>query len=86
MATKVEGRRILWVDDEIKLSDLKPYEFPCDDEIESVGLKAHYFGYYHKWSAFENYKYARDHWDFVTIQDGFTEFPFPQRAHRSRLQ
>ncbi|UCC95071.1 MAG: N-acetyl sugar amidotransferase [Candidatus Omnitrophota bacterium] len=75
-----------WIDDEISLNDLAPYMYPNRGDIERVGVKAHYFGYYFRWNAYENYLYAKKNWDFMTVQEGETELDLPGVPKKGRTQ
>jgi len=75
-----------WVDEEISLTDLAPYIYPETKDIERVGIKAHYFGYYHRWNAYENYLYAKRNWDFMTVQEGHTDFDLPGIERKGRTE
>ncbi|MDD5120707.1 MAG: N-acetyl sugar amidotransferase [Candidatus Omnitrophica bacterium] len=65
-----------WVDEEISAKDLNPYIYPDIDEVSKVGIKAFYFGYFFKWSSYENYLYVKDKFDFHTCPAGRTEGTF----------
>ena len=51
---------INWTDDEIDEKDLAPYIYPELDAVGDVGVKALYFGYFFRWSMYENYQYIRE--------------------------
>ncbi len=75
-----------WVDDDITLNDLAPYIYPDKKDIERAGVKAHYFAYYHKWNAYEQYTYAKRHWNFMVAQKGKTDLDLPGVPKRGRTQ
>ena len=75
-----------WVDDEISLKDLAPYMYPEKKDIERVGVKAHYFAYYRKWNSIDNYFYSKKHWDFMTVQEGHTDFDLPGVPQKGRTE
>ncbi len=49
-----------WIDDEVLETDLNPYRYPDADKIKKKNIKAYYFGYFTKWSMFENYIYLKN--------------------------
>jgi N-acetyl sugar amidotransferase len=65
-----------WTDDNVSLNDLNPYIYPDIDEIKRVGVKALYFGYFFKWSMFENYKMIKTKIDFHEHPKGRTSGTF----------
>ena len=65
-----------WMDDEIAENDLAPYLYPGHDEIEAVGVKALYFGYFFRWSMLDNWRYIKDKIDFRTEPIGRTDGTF----------
>lgn len=65
-----------WIDDVVGERDLYPYTYPDPDDIERVGAKALYFAYFFKWSMFENYRYIKDQFDFMTAPGGRTDGTF----------
>jgi len=75
-----------WLDEEITLNDLTPYNYPDIKDIKRVDAKAHYFGYYFRWNSYENYLYAKRHWDFMTVQDGETSADLPEVSKKGRVQ
>lgn len=75
-----------WIGGEVSLNDLAPYVYPDAKDIERVGVKAHYFGYYFRWNAYENYLYAKKHWAFMTVKDGETELDLPGVPKKGRTQ
>lgn len=59
------GNRVdAMVSDEVSYSDLKPYIYPSDEEIERVGVTGIYLGYYLGWDA-------RKQVDFILENTGF---------------
>lgn len=75
-----------WLDDGISLKDLSPYIYPDKKKIKKVGVKAHYFGYYFRWNSYENYLYAKKHWDFMIVQEGDTNLDLPGVLKKGRTQ
>jgi len=67
---------INWVDDVVEEHDLAQYVYPDLEEVEKVGVKALYFGYFFKWDVYENYEYVRDRIDFKTAANGRTDGTF----------
>ncbi|MBI4135765.1 N-acetyl sugar amidotransferase [Candidatus Uhrbacteria bacterium] len=65
-----------WLDQEVTLRDLNPYVYPSSEEVARIGVKAFYFGYFFKWSSYENYLYVKDKFDFHTCREGRTEGTF----------
>jgi len=65
-----------WVDDVVAYDDLAPYVYPPLEQVEIVGVKAFYFGYFFRWSMYENYLYIRDKIDFRTNAKGRTDGTF----------
>lgn len=53
-----------WAGDGIEERDLAPYLYPDLDEIERVGVKATYFGYWHRWDVRRNLHYVEEKIDF----------------------
>ncbi|MDD5072694.1 MAG: N-acetyl sugar amidotransferase [Candidatus Omnitrophica bacterium] len=62
-----------WVDDKITAKDLNPYLYPGLEEVRKVGVKALYFGYFFKWSSYENFLYIKEKFDFKTCPTGRSE-------------
>ncbi len=50
----------LFPDNSVKLSDLKAYIYPTQEELDRAKIKAVYFGYYHFWDQYQNYKFCRE--------------------------
>jgi len=65
-----------WLDDEITLKDLQPYMYPPLKEIKRVGVRCIFWSNYFRWSSYQNYLFAKDHWNFQTNLDGRTEGTF----------
>ncbi|CAM8409974.1 WbuX, N-acetyl sugar amidotransferase [Candidatus Methylopumilus universalis] len=65
-----------WVDDIVTSADLNPYTYPPLAEVAAVGVKAYYFGYFFKWSMYENYLYIKDKIDFKINVKGRTDGTF----------
>jgi N-acetyl sugar amidotransferase len=65
-----------WLDDEIQPSDLGPYLYPDLGEVAAVGVRAFYFGYFFRWSMFENFEYIRTRIPFATHPAGRTPGTF----------
>lgn len=65
-----------WVADEVSAADLNPYVYPGSREIERVGVKAMYFGYFFRWSMAENYTFISSKMDFAVHPDGRTPGTF----------
>jgi hypothetical protein len=65
-----------WLDDFVEEKDLAPYVLPDLEDIERANVKALYFGYFFRWSMFENYNYIKDKFDFRTDPSGHTEGTF----------
>lgn len=65
-----------WMDDEIAERDLAPYAYPEQDEIEAIGVKALYFGYFFRWSMLDNWNYIKDKITFRTEPNGRTDGTF----------
>ena len=65
-----------WVGNGISINELNPYVYPDLKEIEKVGIKALYFGYFFKWSMFENYNFLKTKINFLTHPKGRTPGTF----------
>lgn len=65
-----------WIDDEVAEHDLAPYLYPDPAAVEEVGVHALYFGYFFRWSMFENYDYVKEHMPFSTAENGRTDGTF----------
>ena len=65
-----------WIDDQIKECELAPYVYPRADEINAVGIRALYFGYFFRWSAFENWQYIKNKISFKTAENDRTDGTF----------
>ncbi len=53
---------------EITRTDLAPFFYPSDDEINSVGVRGIYLANYHPWNQHENTKMVIENYDFETFQ------------------
>jgi N-acetyl sugar amidotransferase len=65
-----------WVDDTVSEQDLALYTYPSIDSVASIGVKAYYFGYFFRWSMYENYLYIKDKINFKTNSKGRTDGTF----------
>jgi N-acetyl sugar amidotransferase len=65
-----------WTDDGIRVADLQPYLYPSSDDLGRAGLQACYFGYFFRWSMYENYQFIREKLDFRTNAKGRTDGTF----------
>jgi len=65
-----------WVDDVAEEHDLAPMLYPDMEDVERVGVKALYFGYFHRWDVYKNYELIRDAIDFRTAPGGRTDGTF----------
>ncbi len=66
-----------WVDDVVTEKDLSPYCYPDGNEIKKKKVKAYYFGYFTKWSMFQNYLYLKENRvPFELAENGRTEGTF----------
>jgi len=65
-----------WVDDTVAPGDINPYIYPDIGKIKEIGVKVFYFGYFFKWSMFENYNFIKDKFDFWTCAKGRTDGTF----------
>ncbi|MBN2517353.1 MAG: N-acetyl sugar amidotransferase [Candidatus Altiarchaeota archaeon] len=54
----------LFKDGSVKLSDLKAYIYPTQEELDKADIKAVYFGYYHLWDGYKNYLYCKERFDW----------------------
>lgn len=52
----------------IKKKEMQAYMAPSNEELESLKVKIHFFGYYTKWLPQENYYYASEHAGFKANQ------------------
>ena len=53
---------------EITRTDLAPFFYPSDDEINSVGVRGIYLANYHPWNQHENTKMIIEKYGFETFQ------------------
>lgn len=65
-----------WVDASVSEKDLNPYLYPPLESVAHVGAKAFYFGYFFRWSMYENFLYIKDKIDFKTNVKGRTDGTF----------
>ena len=65
-----------WADEIVQENDLYPYIYPPLDLVSKLGVKAYYFGYFFKWSMYENYQFIKDKIDFKTNPKGRTDCTF----------
>jgi len=65
-----------WTDEDISSKDLAPYLYPPVHDIERVGVRALYFGYFFRWSMYENFEYIKDKIDFQVNENGRTDGTF----------
>lgn len=65
-----------WADDGINRGDLQPYLYPSADDLERARLRACYFGYFFRWSIYENYLFIRERLEFRTNAKGRTDGTF----------
>ena len=65
-----------WVDDVVAETDLNPYLYPALGDVAATGVKAYYFGYFFRWSMYENYVFVRDKFHFRTNAKGRTDGTF----------
>ena len=65
-----------WLDEKIDESDLAPYVYPNLSEVEALGVKAFYFGYFFRWSMLDNWNFIKDKIDFRTEPKGRTDGTF----------
>jgi N-acetyl sugar amidotransferase len=59
--------------DEIKPKSFELYRPPDLEEINQLGVKMHWFSYYHKWIPQENFYYATKYTNFEANPDGRSE-------------
>jgi N-acetyl sugar amidotransferase len=65
-----------WADDVIGHGELNPYIYPSSVKVGAVGVKAYYFGYFFRWSMYENYLYIKEKINFKTNAKGRTDGTF----------
>lgn len=65
-----------WENDGVSLQNLNPYIYPELKELENLSLKALYFGWFFKWSMFDNFNYLKDKMTFLTHPKGRTPGTF----------
>jgi len=60
-----------WVGEEgLSLSDLQPYIYPSDEEINAVGVTGIFLGYYMKWDARQQVELMKRKYGFSVKEDG----------------
>jgi len=57
-----------WVNEDISLSDLNPYLFPNQEELDRAGVKPIYFAYFHPWHSYENYRFVKEKIGFNEVE------------------
>jgi N-acetyl sugar amidotransferase len=65
-----------WTNDEIDTRDLACYIYPDLDEVRKVDVRALYFGYFFRWSIFDNYEFIKNKINFMTDTNGRTNGTF----------
>ena len=65
-----------WMDDVVEERDLAPYLLPDPAEIDQASVKILYFGYFFRWSIYENFDFIKDKIDFRTAPSGRTDGTF----------
>lgn len=65
-----------WIDHVVTRSNLNPYIYPSAQNLRDSGVKAMYYGYFHRWSMLENYEFVRSKYTFYTDPAGRTEGTF----------
>ncbi len=65
-----------WVDDKINDNDLLPYLMPEAEEVDKIGMKAMYFGYFFPWDVQYNYEFIKDKIDFKLARNGKSDCTF----------
>ena len=65
-----------WEDEFVFAQNLNPYVYPRAEEVAAAGVKAYYFGYFSRWSMYENYLFIKDRIDFHTNAKGRTDCTF----------
>lgn len=72
-----------WIDSELSMRDLQPYQWPSEDELSTVGVRPVFLGYFFKWDAMETFRIAKEHgfesasqpkvgiYEFADIDDSF---------------
>jgi N-acetyl sugar amidotransferase len=65
-----------WLDSDIELRDLFPYQYPDLDDVDRVGVHALYFAYFFRWSMKDNYEYIKDKVNFMVNKNGRTDGTF----------
>jgi N-acetyl sugar amidotransferase len=65
---------------ELTKTDLAPFFYPSDDEIESVGLRGIYLSNYYPWDEYEHTKMMIEMYGFETYQQRETSFNLYQKV------
>ena len=65
-----------WVGGVVSERDLALYTYPPLDKVAAVGVKAYYYGYFFRWSMYENYMFIKDKINFKTNVKGRTDGTF----------
>lgn len=62
-----------WIDGGVlDEASLHYYTMPSAQQLESMGIEAHYYGYYFPWNVVDNYRYVSQTIDFQSHPDGRT--------------
>lgn len=69
-----------WTEYGIAIEDLRVYMPPDLEEMISLGVESHFFGYYDCWLPQENYYYAVEHTGFHANPDGRSEGTYSKYA------
>ncbi len=59
---------------EITQTDLAPFNYPTDDEINSIGVRGIFLANYVPWNQYENTKMVIEKYEFETFQERQTTF------------
>ncbi|MCK5541087.1 MAG: N-acetyl sugar amidotransferase [Desulfobacterales bacterium] len=65
-----------WIDEKVSEKDILPYLYPNSNDVDKVDIKAYYFGYFFRWSMFENYNFIKEKIDFKIHPNGRTSGTF----------
>ncbi len=58
----IKGGHSIWVDKDVSLKQLVPYQFPTDEEMEMANIQVAYLGYFMSdFTKFDNGKFAVEH-------------------------
>jgi N-acetyl sugar amidotransferase len=69
-----------WTKFDIAREDLLYYMPPAMEDMNKVGVKCFFFGYYKKWIPQENYYYATEHTGFLANPEGRSEGTYSKYA------